>query len=755
MNPLLDAALRYAGRGWPVFPVWEVVANGEGGWRCACSEGDACGRPGKHPRVRDGLNEATTNPTTIQNWWTRWPDASIGVATGRASNLLVVDADAADGKPGVVNLTALSAKHGGLPATATVNTGGGGIHIYLRYDERLKTGANVIAEAIDVRSDGGYAILPPSQHKSGRRYEWRNPEIADLITLPDWLLEKPKRKSEAPKAKRKSSKLSLEQVEAMLGHVDHNDRDAWLNAGIILGREFGCSPDAWHAYETWASRSPKFDEDRAGNLARMKEAFYERSQEEPRAGGKPLSIGTLIDLAKKGGWEPEVDLSDSDHYRLAEAVIAAIERATGERPVYTLGAIYCYNEGIWRARKLDAVAMDVARIFAGGKYCKRRSDFSSVAAVAASLCEDEKFFESAAVGIAAPGGFWFVTDEGEIRCEPLTADHRQRMRVKADPDPKAQPVRLLKMLREAFAGRDPERQIHLMQQLAGLAITRALWRHMIAVLLLGASKSGKSTFLALLSSVFPRDLVGATSPQRWDDEYYCAALAGMALNIVGELDPKKPIPGGEFKNTVGRDIRQGRHPTHRPFTFVCEAAHFFNANQTPPVTDHSDAFFNRWRIVHFANTVPAEHRVRDLDKLLIAEETGAFLWWALEGAADVARAGQIAATDVHKELLLEWRVGNNSALKFITDREECERSADAFSTGQALYERYRVWSQANGVKVFGRSGFYDAIVAGGGEAGVRIEERNNQVHVVGVKLKDRPTTPVTHVPATAIAQGGF
>jgi P4 family phage/plasmid primase-like protien len=418
-------------------------------------------------------------------------------------------------------------------------------------------------------------------------------------------------------------------------------------------------------------------------------------------------------------------------------VIEAIQRETGERPVFTRGDLWCYEDGIWCARSLDSIGMTVAERFAGGKYCKRGSDFASIANVGAKLCEDERFFECAAVGIAAPGGFWRVTATGEIQCEPLTAAHRHRMRVAADPDLQAEPMLLLKVLRDAFAGKEPDEQIRLVQQLFGCAVTRSLWRHRVVALFLGATNSGKSTLLTLLSSVFPQDQLGACGPQRWGNEYYVAALAGVAVNVVGDLDKKEPIPG-YFKNVVGRDLIQGRHPTHRPFTFVCEASHFFNSNHCPPTADHSDAFFNRWRIVHFARSVPLKDRDRDLDKRLIETETGAMLGWALRGAADVAKAGRIAETATHEKLLQKWRVANNSALAFLFDEQECKLAAEASTPGQELYKAYRTWAQENGMKPFGRNGFYEALTEGAGEARIEVVPRessaDHQVHVRGVRL---------------------
>src|SRR5215470_11391526 len=84
-------ALYYASRGWPVLPLHSV----EGG-RCRC--GDAtCRSPGKHPRTQHGVKEASAHSRQIGRWWQWWPDANVGIATGVASGLLVLDIDPRNG----------------------------------------------------------------------------------------------------------------------------------------------------------------------------------------------------------------------------------------------------------------------------------------------------------------------------------------------------------------------------------------------------------------------------------------------------------------------------------------------------------------------------------------------------------------------------------------------------------------------------------------------------------------------------------
>jgi hypothetical protein len=184
-NSLLDAALRYARRGLPVFPLWPVLLF-KYGFTCGCGRGTRCESPGKHPLgtlVPNGLKSATTDDKVITDWWTAWPNANIGIATGAA---IVIDIDPRHG--GDATLAELEAKHGNFPASWRVRTGGGGLHIYLSApsDIMIKNSAGQLGDGIDVRGYGGYVVAPPSKHVSGGEYEWAAGK--DLAPTPAWLV---------------------------------------------------------------------------------------------------------------------------------------------------------------------------------------------------------------------------------------------------------------------------------------------------------------------------------------------------------------------------------------------------------------------------------------------------------------------------------------------------------------------------------------------------------------------------------------
>lgn len=179
---MLAAALEYAHRGLAVFPLYEPGANGT----CSCSA--ACKSPGKHPRTSNGLKAATTDEEQIRSWWTTWPSANVGIATGAVSAIVVVDVDGAEGEE---SLRRMTEKYGPLPTTMKVKTGGG-YHLYFKHPGRkIKSKASFCDDYpyVDSRGDGGYVVAPPSLHHTGVHYAADPTMPSVLADGPAWLID--------------------------------------------------------------------------------------------------------------------------------------------------------------------------------------------------------------------------------------------------------------------------------------------------------------------------------------------------------------------------------------------------------------------------------------------------------------------------------------------------------------------------------------------------------------------------------------
>jgi len=216
----MEAALAYAHRGWPVFPLHHSDPHRG----CSCIDAKGCRSPGKHPRTRKGLKDATTDEQQIRHWWQLYPLANVGLAMGRKSGLVALDVDPRSG--GDASLCELMEAHGELPQTLESVTGGGGAHIFFAHPGvSFKNSSSVLGEGLDVKTDGGYVVAAPSLHSSGKRYEWRSRRSP--ASMPSWLLklltaEKPAAPQKSPAPARPHSSTRMGPI------IPHRSRNAQL-----------------------------------------------------------------------------------------------------------------------------------------------------------------------------------------------------------------------------------------------------------------------------------------------------------------------------------------------------------------------------------------------------------------------------------------------------------------------------------------------------------------------------------------------
>ena len=147
---------------------------------------------GKRPLVAwREFQQRIASADEIERWFKQWPDANVGVVTGRISGIIVVDVDVRHGGPDSVD--EFEAAHGPLPPTVEAASGGGGRHLYYAHPGTTMANRVAIRPGIDVRSDGGCIVAPPSLHPSGRRYAWvdgHSPDELSLAPLPAHLFER-------------------------------------------------------------------------------------------------------------------------------------------------------------------------------------------------------------------------------------------------------------------------------------------------------------------------------------------------------------------------------------------------------------------------------------------------------------------------------------------------------------------------------------------------------------------------------------
>jgi putative DNA primase/helicase len=217
----LSAALAYAARGWPVFPVGS----------------------NKVPLTEHGRSDVTDSPAQIRQWWAQWPNASIAIATGAKAGIVALDVDVSELVYGPDSLDALGVSlH---PETPTAHTPRGGFHVLFAHPGRfVKTIAGRLGPGLDIRGDGGSLILPPGPGRS-----WDpvlNLDTVPIAPMPDWMIiPEPARigPGYAPKLKVRLSRYAegaLDSAVLRIVTAGAGEQEVTLNAEVFsIGRLAG------------------------------------------------------------------------------------------------------------------------------------------------------------------------------------------------------------------------------------------------------------------------------------------------------------------------------------------------------------------------------------------------------------------------------------------------------------------------------------------------------------------------------------
>lgn len=246
----------------------------------------------KRPKLADWkeLQSTLVPDATFERWYGAAGEniarTNMGLLTGRASgNVFVIDLDEYKGSSALTWWHGVLAEHnnGMEPETCQQVTGGGGRQLFFRAPADWRAPTNKTPIGVDVRGQGGFAVLPPSLHISGNTYTWKPgcaPWETDIAEAPDWLLQ------------------SVGELVERFGGDQHRDIDADpvihtaspqsdfdAFGARVDGRDHYMRDLIWAAVVNWYRECP-IPPSEAESQARMRDvwAVYERKNK-TRLGG--------------------------------------------------------------------------------------------------------------------------------------------------------------------------------------------------------------------------------------------------------------------------------------------------------------------------------------------------------------------------------------------------------------------------------------------------------------------------------------
>jgi putative DNA primase/helicase len=630
---MLRAALDCLSKGWSVFPLIDKRTP--------------------HVKWKD-FQSARPSEQQVLDWWMRWPDALIGVALGRASNLVRIDADS-DGA--IARLEEL-----GLPPTAHFISPSGGHGYLLRYLDGLETEVlwkgEGVHEELRIQSDGAYTVVPPSAG-----YAWV--DTSPPAKVPQWLYDRTVER--VLQALVKELRPTLKQPERgeiaeALGHIDADDYDRWVQVGMALKATGDEYLDLWIR---WSKQSSKFQE---GECERKWNSF--------RSSGIGLTARSIVYWAEQKGYR-----SPNRHEAITELGNARMLSRMAEGKIlhshvwdwlYWDGArwsmdgakkvvvelqkeVLAYRlaratDSLNRAVRADRDDTYVRRVKQKSKIIgliRRHEDEHKVAG-ARSLAESEPSL-SCDYRKFNRDPYFFNCPNGtlDLRTRELRPHDPQDMLTQVAPtpyDPCAECPAWEKFLAEVFDG-DRE-LISWIQRLLGYCLTASCDDHVLPILH-GTGRNGKSTLIKTVLHVMGPDYA-CTAPSGYltktinrEHPTKLVVLYGKRLVVDMETEEGAKLDEELIKRITGGDEISARRMHENYWTFDPTHKLCMCTNYEPRVRGADTAIWSRIQLVPFLQTFDGDRKDTRLPSKLMEEATGILRWmvdgctaWQLVGLGD-------------------------------------------------------------------------------------------------------------------------
>jgi putative DNA primase/helicase len=688
---MVDHALEYARRDIPVFP---------------------CRRKDKAPLTKHGFKDATCKLAQIRAWWDTWPSAMIGVPTGAASGIDVVDLDVKpdefiDGRKHLPNWKDLSC--------TVVTTPRGGAHVYFQSDGSVRNTTDRIAPGIDTRGKGGYIIVPPSHNSTGE-YRFKKGGMFDkLPAFPSDLLEKlgPRYDGvggEEPEADPERVSTAM----AVIPNADVGWGD-WKKFGLAIYR--ATSGTGFKIFDEWSKKSAKYDEG------------YTRTEWEGIRGSPPDRIGA-------GTIFYHADLADTKWWRKGDRLVLDLNAPLDSAKEFVRR---CYTRNdTGTLRYYRGAFYEWSRDGSHYEECNNdhlRSRLYQFLEQAITI-KGKPFSPSAhkvnqiwdalqsGVEVNAKRNPPFLIDEdedtrselgGHIACRnglldpitrTLTPHHPGFFNVNSLPfdyDAKAPayPEIWMKFLCELFPGKegsDGERAELCLQEVFGLMLTPDT-RFQKIFMMIGPRRSGKGTIAKILTKLLGKENVANPTLASLASHFGLQALIDKRCAIIGDarLGPQTNVHtvaerllsiSGEDALTIDRKYKDA-------WTGQLQVRFLILSNELPGFTDASGALSSRFILLTLQKNFFGKEDLVLADKLM--KELPSILNWALRGLKRLRERGHFLMPELSLDAIRQLEDLASPVGAFLRDWCTTEK-AKAKVLVHNLYDAYTIWCDVEGHK---------------------------------------------------------
>lgn len=648
-NLRLTHALRYAKRGWRVFPL-----------------------NGKVPYAHtNGHLDATVDAHCIIAWWEQWPSANVGIACDSAVGPIVADVDGPSGHA-LLDILQLPRTRSATSSTAAK------VHLYYDPPENgaavprtIRIKYNGVKHALDILGDGGYVVAPPSVHpETGAHYHWTRRTA--LAPFPEALLTLVQAQHHSPH----SNAPKLPDL------IDDGERDSLLTSLAGTMRRRGASADAILAAlrEENATRViPPLPDTQirkiAKSIAQKPTALLDEHLSD--LGNARRFVRQHVDDTRSVmAWRKPWILFDGQRWtpdttghieRLAKQTVRRIyseaSRATDEIQREQLLKHALRSEG---APRIHAM-LDLARTEPELSTLPRDLD-------------------------ANPWAFNVQNGTINLKTGLLEPHNREQLITRIAPvtyDPDQSCPRWENFLLQIMAG-DTE-LVEFLRRAVGYALTGDI-REQCLFFCYGQGSNGKSTFLETLRILFgdygqQSDFNTFLNSKSDGPRNDLARMQGARLVTASEADGEKGFDTRVVKLLTGDDTIVARKLYEEFVEFKPQHKLFLAANHKPIVKEQTVGFWRRMRLIPFTVSFTDAQRDKRLPRKLEQELSG-ILNWAIAGCTTWRKHGLLEPKAV-RNATHTYREENDLIGEFIG--QACVLQLGAWTSTPLLYRAFTEW----------------------------------------------------------------
>lgn len=218
-----------------------------------------------------------------------------------------------------------------------------------------------------------------------------------------------------------------------------------------------------------------------------------------------------------------------------------------------------------------------------------------------------------------------------------------------------------------------------------------------AVILYGSGANGKSVFFEIINAILREENICSYSLQNLTkyDSYQRAELANKLLNYASEINGK--LEASIFKQLVSGEPVEARQIYGKPFVMRDYGKLMFNCNELPKEVEQTNAFFRRFIIIPFTQTIPEAEQDPELAKKIINSELSGVFNWILDGLSRILRQKKFTQSALVKAQIDTYRKESDSVAMFL-DEAEYKPSIREYISLKFMYDEYRSYSIDNGYR---------------------------------------------------------